>query len=197
MARWNGGRKPVIERNEAGKPNVHRWPMPVDPDTLHDFLADIFQCYWDQLVFGPAVNGAAYEWTCPCAPDLIERDGEFLTIGVNGPHFHLCIGSSAPDPDPAREARMQGLRPAYASLYRTLDGRGAPTSWGFEMRNAAGVSMLTIYFANPFVLPGDQLVGQPDWSRLLMWRDIAYRYLGREPEAFDQTSKGFAHYAAA
>ncbi|ODV12350.1 MAG: hypothetical protein ABT22_06840 [Thiobacillus sp. SCN 64-317] len=180
MARWNGGRKPVIERNEAGKPHVHRWPMPVDPDTLHDFLADIFQCYWDQLVFGPAVNGAAYEWTCPCAPDLIERDGEFLTIGFNGPHFHLCIGSDTP-----------------ASLYRTLDGRGAPTSWGFEMRNAAGVSMLTIYFANPFVLPGDQLVGQPDWSRLLMWRDIAYRYLGREPEAFDQTSKGFVQYAAA
>lgn len=197
MARWNGGRKPVIERNEAGKPQAHRWPMPVDPDTLHDFLADIFQCYWDQLVFGPAVNGAAYEWTCPCAPDLIERDGEFLTIGFNGPHFHLCIGSSAPDPDPAREARMQGLRPAYASLYRTLDDRGAPTSWGFEMRNAAGVSMLTIYFANPFVLPGDQLAGQPDWSRLLMWRDIAYRYLGREPEAFDQTSKGFVQYAAA
>jgi hypothetical protein len=171
--------------------------MPTDPDTLHDFLADTFLCYWDQLIFGPSVSGAAYEWTCPCAPDLIERDGEFLTIGFSGPHFHLCIGSDTPDADSDREARMRGLRPANASIFRTLDDRGAPNSWGFEMRNAAGVSMLTIYFANPFVLPGDRLAERPDWSRLSMWRDIAFRYLGREPEAFDQTSKGFGHYVAA
>jgi hypothetical protein len=197
MAKWSGGRKPVIERDGAGKSRAHRWPMPIDPDMLHDFLADIFQRYWSQLIFGPSLGGAAYEWTCPCAPDLIERDGEFLTIGFNGPHFHLCIGSNMPDADPGRETRMCGLRPADVSIFRTLDDRGAPNSWGFEMRNAAGVSMLTIYFANPFVLPGDRLTERPDWSRLLMWRDISYRYLGRGPEAFDQTSKGFGQYAVA
>lgn len=190
-------REPLIERGPNGRARAHYWPMSTDPAFLRDFLADIFTNYWDQIVFGPILDGAAFEWTCPGAPDRIELDGEFLTIGFGAPHFHICVGGQRPQKaDPEREAKMRALRPASAQLFRKLDGRGAPNSWGFEMRNAAGISMLTIFFANPFALPGDKLTEEPDWSRLLMWREIALRYLGRKAEAFDQTSRGFDFQAA-
>lgn len=158
-----------------------------------DFLTDVFTRYWDRIVFGPVLDGAAYEWTCPCPPDRIECDGEFFTIGFNGPHFHLCIGTDAPAAggDTQREARMRQLRPASAAIFRSLDARGTPNSWGFEIRNADDLRVLSIYFPNPFVLSGDQLASEPDWSRLDVWRDISKRYLGRGPEPFDETSLGF------
>lgn len=190
-------REPLIERGPNGRARAHHWPMSTEPGALRDFLTDIFTNYWDQVVFGPIIDGAAYEWTCPGPPDKIELDGEFLTISFGGPHFHLCVGGTpATKADPQREAKMRALRPASACLFRKLDSRGAPNSWGFEMHNAAGVSMLTIFFPNPFALPGDRLVDEPDWSRLLMWREIAQRYLGRKAEAFDQTSRGFDFQAA-
>jgi len=189
--------EPTIERGPNGRAQAHRWPMSTDPGALRDFLADVFTNYWDQIIFGPIIDGAAYEWTCPGPPDKIEQDGEFLTVGFNGPHFHICLGTrESGRGDPVLEAKMHALRPATANLFRMLDGKGAPNSWGFEMRNAAGVSMLTIFFANPFVLPGDRLADEPDWSKLLMWREISLRYLGRKAEAFDQTSRGFDYQAA-
>jgi len=181
MTKSKEQREPTIERGPNGRAQAHRWPMSTDPGALRDFLADVFTNYWDQIIFGPIIDGAAYEWTCPGPPDKIEQDGEFLTVGFNGPHFHICLGTrESGRGDPVLEAKMHALRPATANLFRMLDGKGAPNSWGFEMRNAAGVSMLTIFFANPFVLPGDRLADEPDWSKLLMWREISLRYLGRK-----------------
>jgi len=51
--------------------------------------------------------------------------------------------------------------------------------------------MISIFFASPFLSAGDQLNKEPMWERLVMWRDIAKRYLGREPEAFDESGQGF------
>lgn len=185
--------EPLVERDTEGNPMAHRWPLPNTPSALADFLTDVFTRYWDRVVFGPVMDGAAYEWTCPCSPDRIERDGEFLTIGFGDPHFHLCIGTDTPatEKDSEFEARMRQLRPASVSIYRSLDSRGAPNSWGFQIHNSNEQCVLTIYFPNPFVLSGDRLASEPDWSRLDVWRDISKRYLGREPESFDETSRGF------
>ena len=197
MTKYRDQRDPVIERAPNGRARAHRWPLSTHPEALTAFLHDVFTHYWGQIIFGPVIEGAAYEWTCPGPPDKIEADGEFLTVSFNGPHFHICVGTADPGlGDPAREAKMRALRPATACLFRMLDSRGAPNSWGFEMRNAAGVSMLTIFFANPFVLPGAVMADEPAWSRLLIWREISLRYLGRKAEAFDQTSRGFVDYLA-
>lgn len=175
------------DRDQAGKLRAHRWALPTDPAYLEAFIADIFTRYWDRLTYGPILDGVAYELTCPCAPDRFEMADGYLTIGFNGPHFHMCLGPGAwPDTEEGRK-RM----PGSASLFRSLDPTGAPNSWGFEMRDGAGNPMMSIYFDNPFVLAGDRLAEEPDWSCLSMWRDIARRYLGLEPDPFDETSCGF------
>lgn len=57
--------------------------------------------------------------------------------------------------------------------------------------------MMSIFFDNPFMLSGDQQADAPDWGKLSMWRDIAQRYLGLEPDPFDETSLGFGWATAA
>ncbi len=188
----------MIEEIDAkGIVRTHRWLLATEDAFLRDFLADIFARYWDQISFGPILDGCAYEWTCASPPDRVEYEGGYLTIGFGGPHFHLCLAPPVKLADvPADDPRLRRL-PGRASLFRSLDDRGAPNSWGFELLNRGGNPLLSIYFANPFVLPGDRLADTPDWSRLAMWRDVSARYLGLAPDPFDETSMGFGWAAAA
>src|ERR1700754_1068569 len=123
------------------------------------------------MIFGPILDGIAYEWTCPSAPDRFELSNGYLTIGFDGPHFHLCIGPGAWPDTPEGRLRM----PGSASIFRSLDERGAPNSWGFELRDGAGKPSMSIYFDNPFLTGPDRIAETPDFTRLTMWRDIARR----------------------
>jgi hypothetical protein len=183
---------PIVKRLEGGKRALEVWPLPLEEAFLQEFLTYVFTNYWDQIVFGPLVEGAAYEMTCPRAPSRISLFDGYLTIGFDGPHFHLCIGENKGSPnDPTPEKLKAHRKPSKAQIFRRLDKDGAPISWGFEMENGAGEPMISIFFASPFVSAGDKLTSDPLWDRLAMWRDIAKRYLGREPESFDEIGKGY------
>lgn len=183
----------IEELDGQGRVRRHRWVLPTDPDFIGGFVTDLFQRYWDRLIYGPILGGIAYELTCPCAPDRVELDGGYLTIGFGGPHFHMCIGPGVWADTPEGRQRMPGA----ASIVRSLDESGAPNSWSFELRDGAGAPVMCIYFDNPFLTGPDQLAEEPDWSRLSMWRDISTRYLGLGPDSFDETSKGFGWRNAA
>jgi hypothetical protein len=183
---------PIVTKLEGGGRALQVWPLPVDEKFLEEFLTYVFTNYWDQVVFGPLIEGAAYELTCPRAPSRIRLFDGYLTVNFDGPHFHLCIGENKGSPkDPTPEALKARRRPSKAEIFRRLDKNGAPISWGFEMHNGAGEPMISIFFASPFLSAGDKLTKEPLWERLTMWRDIAQRYLGREAEAFDETGKGW------
>lgn len=175
------------ERDAGGRLRTQRWQLLTETGFLHDFVVDIFRRYWDRLIFGPILDGIAYELTCPCAPDRFEVSGGYLTVGFRGPHFHMCIGPGAWPDTPEGRQRM----PGSASIFRSIDERGAPNSWGFELRSGSGNPMMSIYFDNPFLTGPDQVACTPDWSRLSMWRDISKRYLDLEADPFDETSMGF------
>ncbi len=64
--------------------------------------------------------------------------------------------------------------------------------WGLRLYNGHDEPQLSIFFPNPFLTDDDGLREEPDWSRLAMWESFAHRYLGRAPEAFDRSGKGFA-----
>lgn len=183
----------VEERDAQGRVRRHRWALPTDTEFIHGFITDIFNRYWDRLIYGPILDGVAYELTCPVPPDRVELKAGYLTLGFGGPHFHLCVGPGAWPDTPEGRRRMPGA----ASILRSLDDGGAPNSWSFEMRDGAGSPMMSIYFDNPFLTGPDQLADTPDWSRLSMWREISARYLGLAPDPFDETSHGFARREAA
>jgi hypothetical protein len=186
-------REPEVQRLDDGLRAMQTWALPTDEAFLSEFLSYVFQTYWDQIVFGPIIEGAAYEWTCPNAPTTCRVFDGYLTVAFGGPHFHLCVGENkGPPRDPTPEALRQRRKPSKAWIFRRLDKNGAPLSWGFEMQNGAGEPMVSIFFASPFLMAGDKVLKKPQWERLAMWRDISSRYLGRPPEAFDESGRGFA-----
>jgi hypothetical protein len=184
--------EPHTRKLEGGKRAVQIWTLPTEEAFLEGFLTYIFETYWQQIVFGPLIEGAAYEFVCPCKPEKIRKFDGYLTVSFGGPHFHLCIGENkGPPKDRTPEDLKHRRRPSEAHIFRRLDRDGAPISWGFEMKNGAGEPMISIFFASPFLSAGDKLDKNPVWERLAMWRDISKRYLAREPESFDESGKGY------
>jgi hypothetical protein len=199
LAAVKPSKEPIVNKLD-GKREMQVWPLPLDEKYLEEFLTYIFENYWDQIIFGPLIEGAAYELACPSKPSKISFFDGYLTVSFGGPHFHLCIGETkgsqaAPTPEDLKARR----RPSKAQIYRRIDKDGSPISWGFEMRNGADEPMISIFFASPF-LAGDRIFQEPNWGiskvpnwqKLAMWRDISKRYLDREPEQFDQSGRGYA-----
>lgn len=184
--------EPDIERSDDGKRALQTWALPLDEAFLEELLSHVFTAYWDKVVFGPIIEGAAYELTCPSAPTTCRVFDGYLTVSFGGPHFHLCIGETKGHPrSPTPSELAQRRRPSKARIFRRLDVSGAPISWGFEMWNGAGEPMISIFFANPFIETGDRINKVPKWENLAMWRDISQRFLGRPPEAFDESGRGY------
>lgn len=184
--------EPRFEKLEGGERALQSWALPTEERFLEEFLSYIFTVYWDKLVFGPIIEGAAYEFTCPCAPTTCRLFDGYLTIAFGGPHFHLCIGENkGPPRDPTAEDLKVRRKPSKAQIFRRLDKDGAPISWGFDMWNGQGEPMISIYFASPFLEAGDKVIREPKWENLKMWRDISQRYLGRAPESFDESGRGY------
>lgn len=167
-----------------GKRAIESWALPLDPHVLAEFFRYIFSEYWDNIIFGPIIEGAAYEMTCPSVPHIAGPDDGYLTIGFGAAHFHLCVGGHT-----GRRAHLR--QPSRAELYRRLDSHGAPISWGFQMENGAGHPMISIFLPSPFVTMGDRIEPEPLWERLHLWHDLTWRYLGLAPDEFDRTGTGY------
>jgi hypothetical protein len=175
---------------------VEIFPLPTEEAALAALLRDLFQNHWQEIVFGPIIEGAAWEWRAPHAPSYVGVADGYLTIAFGAPHFHLCIGPTKgmrSDPTPAALARHR--RCARAELFRRLDRDGAPTSWGLRLFNGAGEQQMTVFFPNPLLsADGDRVLAEPDWSRLALWDDMRARHLGATaPDPFDRSAKAFRH----
>ena len=104
---------PIVTKTGDGQRALQVWPLPLDEAFLEEFLTYIFTKYWDQVVFGPLIEGAAYEMVCPRAPSRIRLYDGYLTVMFDGPHFHLCIGENKGTPDdPTPEAHSSGRPPS-------------------------------------------------------------------------------------
>lgn len=172
------------------------FPLPVDQMTLQEILNFLFLEHWAEIVFGPIIEGAAFEFRAAEQPRLGMLDG-YLTIHFGPSHFHVCIGphkGSSKNPTPPALARHR--RTARAELFRRLvRGGDAPMSWGLRLFNGAGEQQLTVLFPNPFLSPTlDKVLKQPDWARLALWDAVRARWLDlRAPDPVDRSGKGFRH----
>src|SRR3712207_4148199 len=71
---------------------VEIFPLPTDEATLERVLRELFESHWDKIVFGPIIQGAAWEFQAPHAPTHVGVLDGYLTVAFGAPHFHLCIG---------------------------------------------------------------------------------------------------------
>lgn len=172
------------------------FPLPIDPASLEKLLRELFERQWQAIVFGPIIEGAAWEMRASGPPSYVGVLDGYLTVAFGKSHFHLCIGptsGSRDNPTPAALARRR--QTARAELYRRLDGAGAPVSWGLRLFNGAGEQQVTIFFPNPFLSPEtDKVVDEPDWSRLALWDELRARWTGATgPDPADRSATRFAH----
>lgn len=152
---------------------------------LLSLIKELFEQHWDQIIFGPCLQGAVYEIQFAEKPRIGYLDG-YLTIGPrNSWHFHLCVGphkGSATRPTPPKLAAWR--RCSRAAFYRDFDPAGRCGSWGFQMWNGKGEQMLTVLFPNPWLEPTRlEYVDTPAWSRLDLWMRLRERYAGIPVEA--------------
>lgn len=183
---------PRVETRDGNREEIYA--LPTDCEFLEEMLRHIFENHWQSIVFGPLIEGGAYEFRCPCEPRSITMFDGYLTVHFGGAHFHLCIGDnrgSESKPTPAALRRTR--RTSRAEILRTFDADGAPILWQLRLFNGDDTPQLNIFFPSPFLTDEDQLAEEPDWSRLAVWDDIATRYLGRaQPQdPLDRSGRGF------
>jgi hypothetical protein len=175
---------------------VEVFPLPADEASLEALLRTLFEEHWAEITFGPMIEGSAWEWRAPAAPDFVGlRDG-YLTVAFGISHFHLCIGPTrGTRREPTSAALARRRQCARAELFRRLDRDGAPMSWGLRLFNGAGEQQLTVFFPNPFLsADGERIERTPDWSRLALWDKLRHRLLGLDaPDPSDRSAKAFRH----
>ena len=189
------GRRPerIIEADGSV---MEIFTLPADPASLEAILRDLFENHWQEITFGPIIQGAAWEMQAQAAPTHVGMMDGYLTIAFGRPHFHLCIGEHKGMRDrPASEELARHRRTARAEMYRQLDGDGAPISWGLRLFNGKGEQQITVLLPNPFLSPAnDKVLKEPDWSRLALWDALRVRWLGlATPDPLDRSAAGFRH----
>ncbi len=142
---------------------------------------DLLIDYWNEVAFGPCVEGAVFELKQKRRPVRISMLDGYLTIffGNTGEtHFHLCtdvhrgLGKQAVHPEVAH--RRQCARIAF---YREFGPKQcSPGSWGIRMWNGNDMQMCSFFLPSPF-LDDRQKPQKPDWSRLELWNELRRRYL--------------------
>jgi hypothetical protein len=168
---------------------VDVFPLPTDPASLEALLRDLFETHWAEIVFGPIIEGAAFEIHVDRPPTHIGLLDGYLTIAFGRTHFHVCIGETKGPrnrPTPPELARRR--RTARAELRRRSGGTCVPISWSLQLFNGDGEQQLAVLLPNPFLHPEtERFVSEPDWSRLALWDSLRARWLGlHEPDPLDR-----------
>jgi hypothetical protein len=177
----------VVETPGGG--TQHVWSLPTDEATLLDVITTVFTDYWQQINFGPIIEGAAWEVGAPCAPTAITMNDGYATVDFGAWHFHLCIGEhTASGPELGRIRRC-----SRAELYRSIGPDGAPVSWGLRLFNGRDEQMMTVLLPNPFLTDRQGIRETPDFARLAAWDALRARFLSLPADPLDRMGKGFAH----
>ncbi len=130
--------------------------LPTDAASLEELFRDLFENHWREIVFGPIIQGAAWEIHADRAPTRIRLLDGYLTVAFGVTHFHVCIGEnkgSRARPTSPELAKLR--RTSRAELYRRRNTSCVPMSWGLQLFNGAGEQQITVLLPNPFLDAGD------------------------------------------
>jgi hypothetical protein len=175
---------------------VEIFPLPTDQTSLEALLRNLFEAHWQEITFGPIVQGAVWELKAAAAPEKIGMFDGYLTVTFGVPHFHICIGEhKGPHNNPVSPELAAHRRTARAEMYRRLTRAGSPVSWGIRLFNGHGEQQITILLPNPFLHPEtDKVLKVPDWSRLALWDQLRAQWFDLpDPDPFDRSGRDFRH----
>ncbi len=185
--------KRIVEPDGAA---LDVFSLPTDPASLEELIRDLFENHWREIVFGPIIQGAAWEIHADRAPTRISLLDGYLTVAFGVTHFHVCIGEnkgSRRRPTSPELAKLR--RTSRAELYRRRNTSCVPMSWGLQLFNGAGEQQISVLLPNPFLDPvTDKVLKAPDWSRLALWDKLRARWFDlREPDPIDRAASRFEH----
>jgi len=163
--------------------------FPCTIDVTGPLLYTLFQERWEETQIGHVVEGSVLELEFTQPPKIcIIYDG-YLTVVTEAWHLHLCLeehlgGPLAKTPPELRQQRLIHR----ASLYRRLNEKGEPRSWGIQFWNGAGEKMMNLFLPNPFLGEDEDLLpeGKPQQSKLSLYQELRDIYvLGIRPIPFE------------
>ena len=153
---------------------------------------------WDQIRFGPCIEGAVFEISLKQKPKLFSILDGYLTVELPHAkdHFHLCLTETrglGKNKTPAAQAKIRQC--SRAAFVRTVGKDGCtPRSWGIRFWNGKGEQMVTIFLPNPHLSRSLEHLKQPDWSRLELWNGLRRKYLGEKtPQPIPQGAQAYDH----
>ncbi len=172
-----------------GEGTLEVFPLSCEATFLFTLLSDIFENYWDQIHFGPHVQGAVWEVRAPNKLKRISLLNGYLTIDFGHWHFHLCIDvNRGTRRNPISDELAQHRCTTRAELYRRLREDGKPSNWGLRLYNGANEQQMTVFLPNPYLSVEQKRLKAPNFDHLKMWDHLRRQYLNIEPEALDRTS---------
>jgi hypothetical protein len=179
--------------DEPGVGRLEVWALPTDEATLLAIITDLFENWWATIRFGPIIQGAVFEGRASGPPRHIAMLDGYVTVELDGWHFHLCIGEHRGDAGhPVADDLAHHRRCHRAELYRQIHD-DAPVSWGLRLFNGADEQQITVLLPNPFLDDDQRPLAEPDWSRLDCWDHLREAYLGLPPDQRDRAADGFHH----
>jgi len=149
--------------------------------TLLSLCLDLFVESWNQVVFGPCIQGAVFELQMANKPTRFSYLDGYMTLFLadSSAHMHLCLGphTGMKNETPSELARIRQC--GRAAFTRTLGDNGEPHSWGIVLWNGAGEQMLTFFLPSPFLdMEREKRLREPEYSHLTLWNTLRARYLG-------------------
>lgn len=169
---------------------TEQYDLPTDEATLFRLFRTLFEDHATEVVFGPCIQGAVFEFRADRAGEVSLLDG-YLTVDLGGWHFHLCIGEHRGYPSqPCTPELAYHRRVKRAVLFRTVGRSCVPASWGLRLWNGHHEQMITVFFPNPFLDADHRRVSRPDWSRLALWDSIRREFLGLPEDPRDREIAG-------
>ena len=158
------------------------WEFYPSRELLESLLLDIFENYYDQVIFGPCIQGAVFECHTKQPPKKINYLDGYLTVNFGEWHIHLCIGDHHGDkhhPCPPELAEWRRCkRGELTRMYTNPPIAGhAPLSYSMALFNGRNEQMISFFLPNPFLTDKFRVTKSPDWSRLKLWNHIRIKFL--------------------
>lgn len=157
---------------------------------LGPLLYTLFQERWQEVQIGHVVQGSVLELSFVESPKICILYDGYLTVATEAWHLHLCVEEhlGGPHCKTPPELRSQRLV-SRGSLYRRLNEKGKPTSWGIQFWNGEGEKMMTLFLPNPYLGEDEDLLpeGKPQLEKLGLYETLREIYvLGKQPIPFTE-----------